>query len=294
MYKLEVPKGTSKIHYKNVVFLGKEARMKEKEMSKGWKITSIVLNVVFYVFIAILLLFSISNLKMKDELSIPSLFGKGYLTVQTSSMEGEEEDSFTRDDLIFVKVVNDKNREKLVSGLEVGDIITFAYYSDEIGRTILNTHRIVGNSYDSEGKKYYITQGDKYGMDPAKKYEKDCDISTKDPNYSDYYETISAENIKAIYTGKMEGTGRTMKFLQTSNGFLLCIVLPTALFFIFEAVVLVMNFMKIKNEKNELARQKEHEEDLARIKADLEAEKEKMRAEILAEMKKEQEEKTQE
>ena len=61
-----------------------------------------------------------------------------------------------------------------------------------------------------------------------------------------------------------------------------------------EAVVLVMNFMKIKNEKNELARQKEHEEYLARIKADLEAEKEKMRAEILAEMKKEQEEKTQE
>ena len=253
--------------------------LEEKKEKKWWKVVSVVLNCVFYLFVAILLIFSISNLGMKTELDIPSIFGKGYLTVQTSSMDGEEEDSFTPKDLIFVKVINEKNREKIVSKLEIGDIVTFAYYSDEIGRTILNTHRIVDFSTGSDGKQYIRTQGDKYAMNPAYKYDPDNLSSAK-------FETISYEDIKAVYTGKWTGAGNTMKFLQTSNGFLLCIVLPTALFFVFEAIMLVMNFLRIKNHKNKETMMKEHEDELARIKAELENEKEKMRAELLAELEK--------
>lgn len=257
--------------------------MEEKKENKTWKIVSIVLNCVFYLFIFILLIFSISNLGMKTELDIPSIFGRGYLTVQTASMEGEEKDSFTTKDLIFVKVITDKNRDKIVSKLEVGDIVTFAYYSDEIGRTILNTHRIVDFTVGSDGKEYIRTQGDKYAMSPAYKYNPD-DLSNSK------YETVAIESIKAVYTGKWSGFGSTMKFLQTSNGFLICIVLPTALFFIFEAIMLVMNFMKIKNHKSEELRTKEHEEEIARMKAELENEKEKMRAELLKELQNEQNE----
>lgn len=257
--------------------------MEEKREKKTWKIVSIVLNCVFYLFIAILLIFSISNLGMKTELDIPSIFGNGYLTVQTSSMEGEEKDSFTTKDLIFVKVITEKNREKVVSKLKVGDIVTFAYYSDEIGRTILNTHRIVDFSTGSDGKEYIRTQGDKYAMNPAYKYNPENLVDSK-------FETVAIENIKAVYTGKWTGFGSTMKFLQTSNGFLLCIVLPTALFFIFEAIMLVMNFMKIKNQKSEEQRAKEHEDDLARVRAELEAEKEKMRAELILELQNKQNE----
>ena len=82
-----------------------------------------------------------------------------------------------------------------------------------------------------------------------------------------------------------------MIILLTSNGFLLCIVLPTALFFIYEAILLVMNFMKLKSQKDQVQKDKEHEEDLARIKAELEAEREKIRSELLAEMQADKEQK---
>lgn len=265
--------------------------LEKKTENKAWKIISIVLNCIFYLFIALLLIFSISNLKMKDELSIPGLFGRGYLTVQTSSMDGEEKDSFTKNDLIYVKVVTDKNREKKTKNLEIGDIITFAYYSDEIGRTILNTHRIVDKRFDSENNLIFVTQGDKIAMDITRKYEKVPSVEKAD-DYISCYETVSYKDVKAIYTGKWSGFGKTMKFLQSPNGFLVCIVLPTALFFIFEAIMLVMNFNKIRNQKKELATASEHEEEMANMKAELEVEREKMRAEILAEMesKKDQEE----
>jgi Flp pilus assembly protein TadB len=60
-------------------------------------------------------------------------------------------------------------------------------------------------------------------------------------------------------------------------------VLPIALFFVIELLLLVLNFMKIKQEK----RDKQHALDMERIKqeqqAQLEAEKARIRAEILAE-----------
>ena len=94
---------------------------------------------------------------------------------------------------------------------------------------------------------------------------------------------VSADDVRGIYTGKWNGFGKAFKFLQTSNGFLLCVVLPIALFFVIELLLLVLNFMKIKQEK----RDKQHALDMERIKqeqqAQLEAEKARIRAEILAE-----------
>ena len=59
--------------------------------------------------------------------------------------------------------------------------------------------------------------------------------------------------------------------------------MPIALFFVIELLLLVLNFMKIKQEK----RDKQHALDMERIKqeqqAQLEAEKARIRAEILAE-----------
>ena len=94
---------------------------------------------------------------------------------------------------------------------------------------------------------------------------------------------VSEDDIRGIYTGKLNGFGNAFKFLQTSNGFLLCVVLPIALFFVIELLLLVLNFMKIKQQK----RDEQHAEDMERIKqeqqAQLEAEKARIRAEILAE-----------
>ena len=66
---------------------------------------------IFYIFIALLLLFSISTLrenKDTDNPQIPNIFGIGFLNVhpQADSMEGDnKETSIYRGDLIFVKTL---------------------------------------------------------------------------------------------------------------------------------------------------------------------------------------------
>ncbi|MDD3171368.1 MAG: hypothetical protein PHO86_03505 [Bacilli bacterium] len=257
---------------------------KQKSEKKSWKIIKIVLNVVFYVFIAFLVIFSISNFGVKDNLDIPGILGNGFLTVETDSMDGEEEDSFTRDDLIFVKKVTDSNREKMISKIEVGDIVTFSYYVDGLG-IILNTHRVVDIKESISGEVIFITQGDKVALTPA------YDYVPGGTNDSTKYETVGESEVLAVYTGQWDNAGKTMKYVRSENGFLLVVVIPTAIFLVFEAFVLVTNIMKIKQDKLSQDIAKEHEEELEKAKKELEAEKEKIRAELLAEMESKKNEK---
>ena len=258
--------------------------MLEQIQDKKWfKITKLVVNIVFYALIVVLVLFSIANINKKDEYSVPSLFGKGFTTVVTPSMDGSQKDSFTEDDLIFLSVVTEKNADRKLKKVEVGSIITFKYWSDEARNYILNTHRVV-DIVEVNGETLYITQGDKVAeMNDSYKYNADRDWDSELGLSNEKCEMVSDDDIRGIYTGKWNGFGKAFKFLQTSNGFLLCVVLPIALFFVIELLLLVLNFMKIKQEK----RDKQHAEDMERIKqeqqAQLEAEKARIRAEILAE-----------
>lgn len=238
-----------------------------QQENKTLKIVKVVVNVIFYVLIFMLLLFSIANLNKKDEFSVPSIFGKGFTTVQTDSMAGSEKDSFTTKDLVFVSVVNDHNRAKKLAKLEKGDIITFKTWNSTLGSYMLNTHRIFEIVYNADGSvAYYITKGDNPVSNP---------VPDDDPVY--------AEDIRGIYTGKWVGAGATFKFLQTSTGFLVCIVLPVAIFFIVELVLFILQLNKIKRLKDN----EKHEEEMAKLKeeqaAKLEEEKARIRAEILAE-----------
>jgi signal peptidase len=256
--------------------------MLEKIQEQKWfNITKLVVNIVFYTLIVVLVLFSIANINKKDDYSVPNLFGKGFTTVATPSMEGSNKDSFTEDDLIFLSVVTEKNAERKLKKVEIGDIITFKFFNNDLNQTVLNTHRIV-DIIELNGKTVYVTQGDKI----AEKYPDDkynADEGWEDLLAQNKIELVSQDDVRGIYTGKWNGFGKAFKFLQTSNGFLLCVVLPIALFFVIELLLLVLNFMKIKQEK----RDKQHALDMERIKqeqqAQLEAEKARIRAEILAE-----------
>ena len=97
--------------------------MKDIQEKQWFKISKIVLNVIFYTLIVVLVLFSIANINKKDEYSVPSLFGKGFTTVVTPSMDGSQKDSFNEDDLIFLSVVTEKNVDKKLKKVEVGSII---------------------------------------------------------------------------------------------------------------------------------------------------------------------------
>ena len=249
--------------------------MNNEIQEKKWQgIVKIVLNVAFYVIVGLLLIFSITNLTRKDNLEVASIFGRGYCTVLTDSMAGDNKDSFTSKDLVLVKKVTDRNRQKVVSKLEVGDIITFVYKIN--GKDELNTHRIVDFVKNADGEVIsFFTQGDAnakmYGA-----YDKSVgDISNcENPQVSD---------LRGVYTGKIKGLGQAMKFLQTANGFLLCVVLPMALLFIVMLLFLVLNIVNIKKAKSEEQHAAEMEELKAKQAQMLEEEKARIRAEILAE-----------
>ncbi len=208
-----------------------------KDNSQVKRIIKIVLTVLYYVFIVLLLSFSIITIASKGERDIPNVFGRGYLAVRTDSMNGDREDSFAAGDLIYVRILNDKTREEL----KVGDIVTFYDYD----LRFLNTHRIVEINETSTGKSV-VTQGDKAGAprDPAR----------------------PIEDILAIHTSTKKGGGAFILFIQSKLGFGLLIVLPVFILFVVQGVRF---YLIIKGNKQAV---------------DLEAEREKIRAELLQEM----------
>lgn len=251
-----------------------------KQMNpKVKKVLSIVFNTLFYAFLVVLFVFSISNIRSKKN-NIPNIFGVGYLQVQTGSMTG----TFEAGDYIWVKIANEKKIDKL----KIGDIITFydptiaesiAQAGGEDNGTSLNTHRIVDIKTLSDGTIRYICQGDYVKKShPSQVYD-----ATKENN--ELIQIVREEEIKAVYTKNM-GKGMTgiLKFAKSSLGFGLCIVLPTALLLVYEVVMLIRNIMKLNKEKLEA----QMAETQAAQQEDLEAQKQRMREELLAELRAEQ------
>lgn len=237
--------------------------MDQNKTKKVTKILKIVLNVFFYSVIAILVLFSFANMKLKEKDDIANLFGRGFLTVLTDSMTGDNKDSFTVDDVIFVEILNDEKR----LDLKVGDIVT--YFSMEIPELEVQgfiTHRII-EIIELEGEVFLVTQGDKENATPD--------------------EPINIKEALAVYTGKWEGTGAALKELQSPTGFALYVILPVALILIVEGVFLVRNIVRLNNEK---LREKLSTEPNKSF--DVEAEKEKIRQQILEELKAQEEKKS--
>ena len=234
------------------------------------KVIYIILNVLFYAFILLMLLFAIANIRVKREDDVPNIFGKGFIAVKSDSMDGDEPDSFPQYAIIFVDMID----EEKVKELKTGDIIVF--YDTELEQ--LNTHRIV----DKDGE-IFITQGDKAAKDPVRRYDPD-----KNDNDPTAYQRVSKLQIKAKVASHWDKGGNTYLFIV--QNFLWTIVLPVALVVILEVVLLVRNIVILNNAKLKEKYEKSKAEDLS----ELEAAKELMRKQILEELKKEQEQKTSE
>lgn len=235
--------------------------MNQDKAKKVAKVGKIVLNVFFYGVIVLLVLFSFANMKLKQKDDIANLFGRGFVTVLTDSMTGDQDDSFTVDDVIFVQLLDDESRQDL----EVGDIVT--YFSMKIpGLNVQGfiTHRII-EIFTLDGETFLVTQGDKEGATPD------------DP--------INITEAIAVYTGQFKGAGSALKYLQTPTGFALFVILPVALILIVEAVFLVRNIIQINNQKIK----EQIASEVQQPTFDIEAEKERIRQQILEEMKKQEE-----
>lgn len=208
-------------------------------MKKVGHILSNVLVALILVFSIVMTVAVLST--TKSDSGLPNLFGKAIFNVETDSMLSEQ--GFDAGSLIVVDLVDHENDDKKV--YKVGDVVTFwRYYEDQ---KYLETHRIVENTYANQsevvdgvwihgGVPYYVTKGDNT---PDIDYQQNLSI--------DY---LDNSRVVATWTGTaIPHLGTVMGFLQSQLGFMLCVVVPTAIFFFFELFKFISALMENKKQK---------------------------------------------
>lgn len=216
-------------------------------------------NVLFYMTIIMLLIFSAANIKVKKENDIAHVFGTGFLSVQSNSMMGNHDDSFQKGDLIFVRMINEQQK----SNLQIGEVVTYFDYSIKA----FNTHRIV-DRFELDGEVYYITQGD-YATEPDAL-------------------PLNHTLVLATYKNHVTGVGSILDYLKTGAGYALFIILPVIFILVIEGMIMIKNIMN----SSKLKFEKQFKMIEAQAMSELEIEKEKIRKQILSELKIGQEPKT--
>lgn len=165
----------------------------------------VLFSVVLWAVILVAALFAFTTLATKDTNKVASLAGYTPLSVVTDSMSP----TFRAGDLILIRKCD-------TSKLEQGDIVTFHTIINN--EYTLNTHRIE-KIQTQNGMRSYVTKGDNNDI---------ADIHM-----------ISDGDIVGRYVGRLPGFGRVMDFLSSSMGFLLVIVLPLLVFFIYQVYHLI-------------------------------------------------------
>jgi signal peptidase len=204
---------------------------------------------------------------------VPSILGVRPFTVQTDSMYP----ILKPGDLIIDVAVKDYRE------LRVGDIIT--YWTIIEGQRVLNTHKIAG-IYDGGDYLIFETMGEKV-------------------NQTDVL-TVHESEIVGIYKFRVPGVGKVLDYLQTPTGFMIVIVLPVLLFFVFHLVQFFRVLFEYQNVKmlikyeqergrtedliesqirDEKAREEIRRAAMEKERAEMEAKlREELRAELLADM----------
>jgi signal peptidase len=264
-----------------------QVKVQKTTKEKVVSILKLIGNIVFYVVIIGLLLFSIMNINAGSKNGgFPNIFGKGFLAVQTDSMtrDGDRLDElyadyeigeFSRGDLLYANVVNEKN----INDLKVGDVVTF--FDSSINA--LNTHRIIIVDIEDGKVTRVVLQGD-LAASLSGVYDPTDSNKAQQNQYlisSGNVQFIGGENlslIKGKVTGIAKDFGTKLEFVQ--QNWLWLFVIPVLLFLLVEVFFVVRNVMELKGakQKAELANDKEA------MLAELEAQKEEMRRQILAEL----------
>ncbi len=210
------------------------------------KAIKIIFDVLAWAVLILALLVTILVFSSDRNNGVANLFGFMPMTVESDSMKP----TFKKNDLIIVKEIDD------VKSLKKNDVITFWTIID--GQKQKNTHRIV--EVVKEGKSVsFITRGDNNAIDDEI--------------------PVGAGDIIGKWTDfKISGFGKVMDFLRTKTGFFICIVIPMAIFFLFELYKFIMTVNEIRKPKlteddEEEIKKKAIEEYLASQKAKDEAEK---------------------
>lgn len=180
-------------------------------MKKALKIT---VSVIAWIVLIFALIVTILVFSADKNNGVASLLGYIPLTVESDSMKP----TFEKNDLIIDKEIDD------VNDLQKGDIITFWTLIE--GKKVKNTHRITDiNSVN--GNISFTTKGDNNDV-------------------KDSLEVYPADVIGQWTEFKIGGFGKVMSFLRTKTGFFICILIPMALFFLFELYKLIVVIVEVK------------------------------------------------
>lgn len=210
-------------------------------------VLTIAASIILWAVILLAALFAFTTLATRDSSHVASLAGYTPMTVQSDSMVP----TFETGDLILIHTCDPAQ-------LQVGDIVTF--HTIIMNEYALNTHRIVSIE-ENYGVRNYTTKGDN--------------------NMISDTHIIADGDIVGKYVGKVSGLGKVLDFMSGSVGFLLIIVLPMLLFFVYQVyhlVIVSINLKKALAIENAVAA----EEARAAAQAGQEAEAQKMREEAEA------------
>lgn len=200
------------------------------------KVIKVCLNVIAWIIVIVAALMTVLVFSSQSADGISNLFGKMPMTIQSDSMNP----TFHKGDLIIDQKVKD------FSSLKEGDVISFWTIIDN--KKAVNTHRITAIKNESNVITY-ITKGDNNTTE-------------------DSLEVYPADVI-GVYTGfHLPGAGSVLDFLKTSTGFLVCIVIPLIIFFLYEvyrfiSTIVAMKKPKISEEQEAEMKQKIIDEYLA-------------------------------
>ena len=214
-------------------------------MNKTKKVAGILASVLLWVVILIAALFTFITMATRDETNVASIAGYTPMAVQSDSMAP----TFYAGDMIFIKTCDP-------ASLKVGDIVCFHTIIEN--QYALNTHRIA-EIKEMNGYRSYITKGDNNAV-------------------TDQH-IIADGDIVGKYVGKVGKLGSFMDFLSSSTGFLLVIVLPLLIFFIYQVYHLITVGIELKKATAIETAQMQAEIQSAAANADGEAEKMKAEAE---------------
>lgn len=242
-----------------------EIVVEESGTKKSGKIINTVINVVLIVAIVIAAICTYVSFVTTSGNGVPSIFGLRLLSIQTDSMYP----AIHSGDLIIDTAVKDPK------DLRKEDVITF--WTVINGERVLNTHRIE-NIYDGGGYLIFETKGDaNQQVDPL---------------------TVHESELVGKYKVRIPGIGKVFDYLQETEGFLIIVVIPVLIFFIYHLIQFfrvlfeyqnIKNRIKFEQEQNQRedqAKEKESLETKEAERAAIEAElREKLRAELLESMK---------
>lgn len=246
----------------------KQDNENEVRESKGRKIANTAINVILVIAIVLAALCTYVSFVSSSGNGVPNILGTEFFSVQTDSMYP----TLLPGDLVIARAVTDPSK------LEKGDIIT--YWTVINGERVLNTHTI-HEIYDGGGFRIFSTKGDNNtSVDPL---------------------TVHESEVVGEYVFRIAGLGKVFDYLQTSTGFLLVIVLPVFLFFLYHLIQFFRVLFEYQNVKNRiryeeergykeeqlLEQERKQQEDRAEMEAKL---REELRAELLADMAKEKQE----